>query len=182
MSYRHHFTSAIGKLEAERRYRVFADLERSAEEFPDSPLASCPTRQAEEVTIWCSNDYLGMGRHPEVIKTMTEDGGQARCRGPAARETSPARAIRSSSSRAELADLHDKDGALVFTSGWVSNLAAISTIADLIPDCLILSDALNHNSMIEGVRRSSAQRMIFRHNDVAHLEELLRAAGPSATS
>ena len=96
---------------------------------------------------------------------------------PAARETSPVPVTRSFSLRPTLADMHGKDGALVFTSGWVSNLASISTIADLIPDCLILSDALNHNSMIEGVRRSAAQRVIFRHNDVAHLEELLKEAG-----
>ncbi len=176
MSYRHHFASAIGKLEAERRYRVFADLERSAEHFP-SALWHRGDQDAEEVTIWCSNDYLGMGRHPKVIDALTATAAK---HGVGAGGT---RNIAGTSHplvklEAELADLHDKDGALVFTSGWVSNLAAISTIADLIPDCLILSDALNHNSMIEGVRRSSAQRMIFRHNDVAHLESLLRAAGP----
>ena len=176
MSYRHHFANAIGKLEAERRYRVFADLERSAEEFPTA-LWHRGDQEAEEVTIWCSNDYLGMGRHPAVIQALVETAGK---HGVGAGGT---RNIAGTSHplvklEAELADLHDKEGALVFTSGWVSNLAAISTIADLIPDCLILSDALNHNSMIEGVRRSSAQRMIFRHNDVAHLEELLRAAGP----
>ena len=175
MSYRRHFTAAIGKLEAERRYRVFADLERSAENFPTA-LWHRGDREPEEVTIWCSNDYLGMGRHPEVISAMCETGAK---HGVGAGGT---RNIAGTSHplvklEAELADLHGKDGALVFTSGWVSNLAAISTIADLIPDCLILSDALNHNSMIEGVRRSSAQRMIFRHNDMAHLEELLRAAG-----
>ena len=176
MSYRHHFADAIGKLEAERRYRVFADLERSAEHFP-SALWHRSSGKTEDVTIWCSNDYLGIGRHPEVISAMTETAAK---HGVGAGGT---RNIAGTSHplvklEAELADLHGKDGALVFTSGWVSNLAAISTIADLIPDCLILSDALNHNSMIEGVRRSSAQRMIFRHNDVAHLEELLRAAGP----
>ncbi len=175
MSYRRHFASAIGKLETERRYRVFADLERSAEHFP-AAIWHRTDRGPEDVTIWCSNDYLGMGRHPEVIAAMTETAAK---HGVGAGGT---RNIAGTSHplvklEAELADLHGKDGALVFTSGWVSNLAAISTIADLIPDCLILSDALNHNSMIEGVRRSAAQRMIFRHNDVAHLEELLRAAG-----
>ncbi len=176
MSYRRYFTDAIGKLEAERRYRVFADLERSAEDYPTARWHR-GDRDPEDVVIWCSNDYLGMGRHPDVIKAMTETAAK---HGVGAGGT---RNIAGTSHplvklEAELADLHGKDGALVFTSGWVSNLAAISTIADLIPDCLILSDALNHNSMIEGVRRSAAQRMIFRHNDVAHLEELLRAAGP----
>ena len=176
MSYRHHFANAIGKLEAERRYRVFADLERSAENFPTA-LWHRGDQEAEEVTIWCSNDYLGMGRHPKVIEALIQTAAK---HGVGAGGT---RNIAGTSHplvklEAELAGLHDKEGALVFTSGWVSNLAAISTIADLLPDCLILSDALNHNSMIEGVRRSSAQRMIFRHNDVAHLEELLRAAGP----
>ena len=176
MSYRHHFTSAIDKLEAERRYRVFADLERSAVHFPSARWHR-DDRDVADVTIWCSNDYLGMGRHPEVIDAMAETAARY---GVGAGGT---RNIAGTSHplvrlEADLADLHGKEGALAFTSGWVSNLAAISTIADLIPDCLVLSDALNHNSMIEGVRRSAAQRMIFRHNDVAHLEELLRAAGP----
>ncbi len=175
MSYRRHFTDAIGRLEAERRYRVFADLERDAKAYPTARWHRGDD-VVEDVTIWCSNDYLGMGRHPDVIRAMTET---AVKHGVGAGGT---RNIAGTSHplvklEAELADLHGKGGALVFTSGWVSNLASISTIADLIPDCLILSDALNHNSMIEGVRRSAAQRVIFRHNDVAHLEELLRAAG-----
>ena len=177
MGYDSHFARAIGQLETERRYRVFADLERSAEHFPSALWHRGDDRSAEDVTIWCSNDYLGMGRHPAVIGAMAE---AANKYGVGAGGT---RNIAGTSHplvklEAELADLHGKEGALVFTSGWISNLAAISTIADLLPDCLILSDALNHNSMIEGVRRSNAQRMIFRHNDVAHLEELLRAAGP----
>ena len=164
MTYRRHFTAAIGKLEAERRYRVFADLERSAADFPTA-LWHRADGATEDVTIWCSNDYLGMGRHPEVIAAMCETGAK---HGVGAGGT---RNIAGTSHplvklEAELADLHGKDGALVFTSGWVSNLAAISTIADLIPDCLILSDALNHNSMIEGVRQFDLRRrMIFRHND-----------------
>src|SRR5208337_750108 len=129
---------------------------------------------AHDVTIWCSNDYLGMGVNPEVIAAMKSAAGK---HGAGAGGT---RNISGTSHplvklEEELADLHGKDAALVFTSGWISNLAAISTIADLLPECLILSDALNHNSMIEGVRRSSAERQIWRHNDVAHLEELLQA-------
>lgn len=173
MQYRQFFEDAIGKLKTERRYRVFADLERDAERFPHA-IWRDEQGEAHDITIWCSNDYLGMGVNPEVIAAM---------RSAAARHGAGAGGTRNISGtshplvklEAELADLHGKDQALVFTSGWISNLAAISTIADLLPNCLILSDALNHNSMIEGVRRSSAERQIWRHNDVAHLEELLAA-------
>jgi 5-aminolevulinate synthase len=128
------------------------------------------------VTVWCSNDYLGMGQHPDVIRAMTET---AERMGTGAGGT---RNISGTSHpivelEAELADLHGKEAALVFTSGYVSNQTGIATIAKLIPGCLVLSDALNHNSMIEGVRHSGCERQIFRHNDLAHLEELLRAAG-----
>ena len=174
MEYRRFFDTAIGKLKSERRYRVFADLERDASAYPSAKWHH--DGRAGEVTIWCSNDYLGMGRHPDVIAAM---------RGTAAKVGVGAGGTRNISGtnhavvelEAELADLHRKANALVFTSGWISNLAAISTIADLLPNCLILSDALNHNSMIEGIRRSSAERQIFRHNDLDHLEELLKQAG-----
>ncbi len=130
-----------------------------------------------DVVVWCSNDYLGMGRHPRVIEAM---------RDAAARYGAGAGGTRNISGNshpvvgleAELADLHGKPAALAFTSGWISNLAAISTIAGLLPDALILSDAWNHNSMIEGIRRSGCEKQVFRHNDTAHLEDLLRAAGP----
>jgi len=178
MEYREFFNTAIGKLKSERRYRVFADLERAASGYPSAKWHR--EGRAGEVTIWCSNDYLGMGRHPDVIAAM---------RDMAAKTGVGAGGTRNISGtnhavvelEAELADLHGKEGALVFTSGWISNLASISTIADLLPNCLILSDALNHNSMIEGIKRSSAERRIFRHNDLAHLEELLREAGEERT-
>ena len=174
MPYSRFFDDAISKLKGERRYRVFADIERDVRTFPRA-LWHGPDR-IEEVTIWCSNDYLCMGRHPQVIEAMTA---------AAVRHGAGAGGTRNISGtnhplvelEGELAGLHGKEAALVFTSGWISNLAAISTIASLLPDCLILSDELNHNSMIEGIRRSKAQRQIFRHNDLAHLEELLRAAG-----
>ncbi len=131
-----------------------------------------------EVTVWCSNDYLGMGGHEAVIEASVR---AARAHGAGAGGT---RNISGTHHpivelELELADLHGKEAALVFTSGWISNLAGISTIASLLPDCLIISDALNHNSMIEGVRRSGCEKQMFRHNDVAHLEELLQAQEPA---
>ncbi len=176
MAYRHFFEDAIARLKAEQRYRVFADLERDADLFPVAHWHR-GNGSVEDVVIWCSNDYLCMGRHPEVIGAMTDAATHYGVGAGGTRNISgtnhPIVELEH-----ELAGLHGKQGALVFTSGWISNLAAISTVADLLPNCLILSDALNHNSMIEGIKRSSAERKIFRHNDLDHLEELLAAAGP----
>jgi 5-aminolevulinate synthase len=174
MDYQSFFRGAVESLKAERRYRVFADLERRAGEFPRATWHS--ETGPREVVIWCSNDYLGMGQHPSVVAAMTET---------AARMGTGAGGTRNISGtnhplvmlEAELADLHGKEAGLVFTSGYVSNQTGISTIAKLMPDCLILSDALNHNSMIEGVRQAGCDKKVFRHNDMEHLEELLKAAG-----
>jgi len=177
MDYQQHFESAISRLKAENRYRVFVDLERDAARFPLALWRpTCPTDAPREVTIWCSNDYLGMGGHEKAVAAAID---AARRHGAGAGGT---RNISGTHHpivelEAELADLHGKPAALAFTSGWISNLAAISTIAQLLPDCLILSDALNHNSMIEGVRRAGCQKQIWRHNDIAHLEQLLIDAG-----
>ena len=181
MDYRRYFDQAIGRLRDERRYRIFADLERTPDRFPEAVWHPDSKGGAtRNVTIWCSNDYLAMGQHPEVIAAMTE---AAQKYGAGAGGT---RNISGNNHplvqlEEELADLHGKQAALAFTSGWISNLAAIGTIGQLLPDCLILSDALNHNSMIEGVKRSGATKQIFRHNDTAHLEELLKAAGKERT-
>ncbi|MCZ7657480.1 MAG: 5-aminolevulinate synthase [Xanthobacteraceae bacterium] len=174
MNYDSYFTDALTRLKDERRYRVFADLERMAGRFPHAVWHHPQGRR--EVVIWCSNDYLGMGQHPKVIGAMVETATRMGTGAGGTRNISGTNHPLVELER-ELADLHGKDGALVFTSGYISNQAGIATIAKLIPNCLILSDALNHNSMIEGVRQSSCDRAIWRHNDVGHLEELLRAAG-----
>jgi len=174
MNYQRFFEEAIDQLHAERRYRIFADLERIAGEFPRAIWRS--NGDAKEITVWCSNDYLGMGQHPDVIAAFQNTAGRMGSGAGGTRNisgtTHPLVEL-----EFELADLHRKESALVFTSGFVSNEAAISTIARLLPNCLILSDELNHSSMIEGVRRSGAEKKVFRHNDVKHLESLLQAAG-----
>jgi 5-aminolevulinate synthase len=176
MKYKDFFATALARLHDERRYRVFADLERIAGRFPHAYWHMPEGRR--EVVIWCSNDYLGMGQHPKVIGAMCETA--ARC-GTGAGGT---RNIAGTNHplvelERELADLHGKPAALVFTSGYVSNATGIATIAQLLPSCLILSDALNHNSMIEGIHRAKCDKQIWRHNDVAHLEELLKATDPA---
>jgi 5-aminolevulinate synthase len=174
VDYLSYFERSIDALKQERRYRVFADLERQVGRFPKAMLHGADG--AKEVTVWCSNDYLGMGQHPNVIEAMSH---AAHTMGAGAGGTRNISGTHHAivELETELADLHDKEAALVFTSGYVSNLAGIATIARLLPDCVILSDALNHNSMIEGVRASGADKRVWRHNDLAHLEELLIRAG-----
>ena len=169
------FESAVATLKRERRYRVFADLERKAGQFPYA-IWNGPSG-GRDVVVWCSNDYLCMGQHPKVIDAMCS---VARNMGAGAGGTRNISGTNRALVKleAELADLHGKEAALVFTSGYVSNHSGIATIARLLPDCLILSDANNHNSMIEGVRASGCTRQIWRHNDLQHLEELLSRAAP----
>ncbi|MBR0914918.1 5-aminolevulinate synthase [Bradyrhizobium japonicum] len=172
MIYDHFFSAVLARLHAERRHRVFADVERMAGHFPHATWHS--PDGPRPVVIWCSKDYLGMGQHPRVIGAMV---------GTAIRMGAGAGGTRNISGtnhplvelERELAGLHGKEAVLVFTSGYVANETGIAIIAGLLPNCVILSDAFNHNSMIEGVRRAGVEKKIWRHNDVGHLEELLAA-------
>jgi 5-aminolevulinate synthase len=175
MNYDAFFSDALARLRDERRYRIFADLERLAGRFPHAVWHS--PQGPRDVIVWCSNDYLGMGQHPKVIGAMVETATRMGTGAGGTRNIAGTNHPLVDLER-ELADLHRKEAALVFTSGYVSNQTGISTMARLIPNCLILSDAFNHNSMIEGIRQSSCDKQIFRHNDMAHLEELLGAADP----
>jgi len=176
MDYKGYFTSALDRLRDERRYRVFADLERVAGRFPHAIWHS--PQGPSDVVIWCSNDYLGMAQHPKVIGAMVEAAARLGTGAGGTRNIAGTNHPLVELER-ELADLHNKPAALVFTSGYVSNETGISTIAKLLPNCLLLSDALNHNSMIEGVRQSGCEKKIWRHNDLGHLEELLTTADPA---
>jgi 5-aminolevulinate synthase len=172
MNYDTFFEDAIAQLRDEQRYRVFADIERIAGRFPHA-IWHAPSGP-RNVVVWCSNDYLGMGQNVEVVAAMIAT---------ASRMGTGAGGTRNISGthhsvvelETELADLHRKQAALVFTSGYVANQTGIPTIAKLLPNCLILSDAMNHNSMIEGVRQAGVEKQIWRHNDLDHLETLLRA-------
>jgi 5-aminolevulinate synthase len=176
MDYERVFADTIAKLKGEGRYRVFADLERHAGAFPAAAFHG-PQGKAE-VTVWCSNDYLGMGQNAQVLAAMHEALDKSGAGAGGTRNISGTHHKLVLLER-ELADLHRKPAALVFTSGYVANEAGISTIAKLLPGCVILSDALNHASMIEGVRQSGVEKQIFRHNDVADLDRRLSQLDPS---
>jgi 5-aminolevulinate synthase len=175
INYHAFFADALGRLRSELRYRVFTDLERIAGRFPHAIWHS--STGPRPVVIWCSNDYLGMGQHPKVIGAMVETATRTGTGAGGTRNIAGNNHPLVELER-ELADLHHKEAALVFTSGYVSNETGISTLAKLMPNCLILSDAWNHNSMIEGVRQAHCEKQIFCHNDMAHLEALLAAADP----
>jgi len=171
------FRDALTGLRREGRYRVFTDIVR---ERGDYPHASFYTQGVQRpVTVWCSNDYLGMGQHPKVLAAMHEaiettgagSGGTRNISGTTHYHVEL---------EAELADLHGKGAALLFTSGFVSNDATLATLAKLLPGLIVFSDALNHASMIEGIRHGGTEKRLFRHNDLAHLEELLKSADPAA--
>lgn len=177
MDYEAFFTGHLGRLRDEGRYRVFAELERIVGAFPRARFhrEGLPPR---DVTVWCSNDYLAMGQHPAVVEAMQAAIGAQGSGAGGTRNISGTNTLHNTLER-ELAQLHRKQAALVFTSGYVANETTLQTLGAMLPGCELYSDAFNHASMIAGIRHSGAVRKIFRHNDVHHLEELLAAADPA---
>ncbi len=174
MNYKSAFERPLEEIKKEGRYRVFADLRRYCGDFPRARFQT-QTGEEKDVIIWCSNDYLGQGQNPEVLESMKN------CLDDVGAGAGGTRNISGTTNyhnllEAELADLHEKEAALLFTSGYVANDAALATIARILPGCIIFSDESNHASMIEGVRRSGCEKRIFKHNDVVHLRQLLEAA------
>src|SRR5579864_1220556 len=176
-SYQQRFEDALAAVRREGRYRVFADLKRIRGQFPKA-LWTGPAGE-REVTVWCSNDYLGQGQNPVVLDAMHKAIDEAGSGSGGTRNISGTTHYHVEL-EAELADLHGKEAALLFTSGYVSNEATLETLQKILPGLIIFSDAFNHASMIAGIRHGGCAKQIFRHNDLVHLEELLQAADPAA--
>ncbi|WP_241482568.1 5-aminolevulinate synthase [Leisingera sp. ANG-M7] len=170
--------AAIASLHEEGRYRTFIDIERKNGHFPHA-VWNRPDGSKQDITVWCGNDYLGMGQNPVVLDAM-HDAINATGAGSGGTRNISGTTVYHKQLEAELADLHGKEAALLFTSAYIANDATLSTLPKLFPGLIIYSDALNHASMIEGVRRNGGAKRIFRHNDVAHLRELLEADDPKA--
>ena len=178
MDYNAQLDQALNRLHQEGRYRTFIDIERDKGNFPHAVWTQ-PDGQKKDITVWCGNDYLGMGQHPVVLSAMHE-AVDATGAGSGGTRNISGTTVYHKRLEAELADLHQKEAALLFTSAYIANDATLSTLPKLFPGLIIYSDALNHASMIEGVRRNGGAKRIFRHNDVAHLRELLAADDPAA--
>ena len=178
MDYEAQLTHALQKLHDEGRYRTFIDIERKQGHFPHA-VWTRPDGTEKPITVWCGNDYLGMGQHPAVLAAMHE-ALEATGAGSGGTRNISGTTVYHKRLEAELADLHGKEAALVFTSAYIANDATLSTLRKIFPGLIIYSDALNHASMIEGVKRGGGEKRIFRHNDLAHLRELLAADDPAA--
>ncbi len=174
MNYEQIFADAVASIQSEGRYRVFANIERIAGQFP---IARNHGPGPEHVVVWCSNDYLGQGQNPIVLKALQDAAWKMGAGSGGTRNISGTHDLHVMLER-QLAELHQKPAALLFTSGYVSNSATLSTIGRLLPGCVIFSDDRNHASMIDGIRQSGCERHIYRHNDVRHLEQLLKQADP----
>ena len=176
MDYTAHLDGALSRLHEEGRYRTFIDIEREKGNFPHAKW-NCPDGSKKPIVVWCGNDYLGMGQHPVVLNAMHE-AVDATGAGSGGTRNISGTTVYHKRLEAELADLHGKESALLFTSAYIANDATLSTLPKLFPGLIIYSDELNHASMIEGVRRNGGAKRVFRHNDVAHLRELLAADDP----
>lgn len=174
VDYEERFRGAVESVRAEGRYRVFTELQRQVGQFPKA----LSERTGREVTIWCSNDYLGMGQHPRVLAAMHEAIALHGAGAGGTRNISGTHHLMVALEKT-LAELHGQESALVFTSGYVANEAALSTLGKILPGCVIFSDECNHASMIHGIRSSGCEKHIFRHNDVEHLESLLQSVDPA---
>lgn len=178
MNYDAALDMALQRLHDEGRYRVFIDVERRKGQYPQA-VWTRPDGTEQEITIWCGNDYLGMGQHPAVLAAMHE-ALDATGAGSGGTRNISGTTVYHNQLEAELADLHGQQAALVFSSAYIANDATLSTLRKLFPGLIIYSDELNHASMIEGIKRFDGAKRIFRHNDVAHLRELLAADDPAA--